>query len=114
MKGFKSAVITLGAVALVSCSSVSELPTSWGLNTTPHSQNYVYCESCPAPTKLVHQDYKPLEPDEPIVSAKPVIEPVAIPIQIRNYKKKRKPQAKHYKKRSKKVQTKPKQCIKWS
>lgn len=106
-------MVTLGAVALVGCSSVPELPNFWGLNTTPKTQNYVFCESCPTPTKLVHQVYQPLEPDEPIVAEKPVIQPIAMPIQRKSYQKVRNHKARHAKK-YKKVQSKPKQCIKWS
>lgn len=107
MKNLKSVVITLGAVALTSCSSTSGLPDSWELQITPKADSYVFCESCPAPTKLIHQANKPLEPDEPIIAVKPVIEPKLVTMPVKPYVTKKK--VKH-----KKVTSKPKQCIKWS
>ena len=110
----KIVAVIATVVVITGCSSnAPDLPNSWRLGTTSKSQNYYYCESCPAPTKLINQVYQPLEPDEPIIAVKPVAEP----IQITNNKRSKKH---HYRKKSKyKIHKpvkskKPKQCIEWS
>ncbi len=81
------AVLGILAMLLWGCSSTTTtLPDTWSLKTASKSQNYYYCESCPAPTKLVNQVYVPLEPDEPVIMAKPVIEPKPV-VTKRSYKK---------------------------
>lgn len=94
------------------CSNTPKLPNTWALKTTPKSQNYYYCESCPQPTKLTNQVYQPLEPDNPVVIVKPVA--VAEPLKITNNKRRHNQPHKKTKHRRKKVQSKPKQCVQWS
>ena len=108
MKYKLSSLLFVG-VFLCGCTSAPPLPDTWSLNTTPKTQNYFYCASCPKPSKLVHQVYQPLEPDTPVIVAKPVAEPVKVVNHLRSRKKVHKKRIKH-----KKVQYKPKQCIQWS
>lgn len=102
---------TLLLVVLFGCSSTSNLPKTIKLGTTSKSQNYIYCESCPAPTKLDNQVYQPLEPDEPILDKAPIIAPIIITNHHRSTVK-RKKHKKHHKKPKSKPQ--PKQCLEWS
>ena len=101
----------LPLILITGCSSnPPTLPDTWKLETTSKSQNYYYCESCPPPTKLANQVYQPLEPDEPIVAVKPVVEPAPV---IKNNTKRRHKIKKH-KRKHKQAQVQTKQCIKWS
>lgn len=100
--------ICLG-ISLLGCSS-SAVPSVKNLAATSKTQNYYYCESCPVPTKLVKQEYLPLEPDEPIIK----IEPVVISAQTKPTKRR----IKHKKHRKRKStinsQTNRKlQCVQW-
>ena len=96
------------------CTSAPQLPNTWTLKTTPKSQNYFYCESCPQPTKLTNQVYQPLEPDSPIFVAKPVAEPVQIINNPRSQKNENKERRHHKKAKFKSKPVQPKQCIQWS
>ena len=97
------------SISLFGCSS-SVVPTVQKLATASKSQNYYYCESCPEATKLVKQEYLPLEPDEPVVEIKPVV--VAEPAKPVKRSVKHK---KHHKRKSQKnPQTNRKlQCVQW-
>lgn len=112
MNKTKSLIITVNicvGISLLGCSS-SAVPSVQPLATSSKSQNYYYCESCPAPTKLVKQEYVPLEPDEPVIEIKPVV--VAEP----NNPVKRSVKHKKYHKRKpiKNLQTNRKlQCVQW-
>lgn len=97
------------SIGLFGCSS-STVPTVKPLATTSKVQNYYYCESCPQPTKLVKQEYLPLEPDEPVVEIKPVVVAEATKPIKRSVKHK-----KHHKRKPQKnSQTNRKlQCVQW-
>lgn len=97
-------------LALVGCSTVPDLPNTMKLGTASKSQNYYYCESCPAPTKLDNQVYQPLEPDEPILDKAPIITPIIVTNTRSTVKHKK--HKKHHKKV--KPKQKPKQCLEWS
>lgn len=96
------------AIAVIGCSSDKLVKVPNSLGTTPSAQDYYYCESCPAPSKLTKGSYKPLEPDDAVITIIPVVEPTI----IKHTKKRshKKPQRKH--KKIKKL-NQPKQCIQW-
>ena len=97
------------SIGLLGCGS-STVPSIQKLATTSKSQNYYYCESCPAPTKLVKQEYLPLEPDEPVVEVKPIV--VAEP--VKPVKRSIKHKRHHKRKPIKNSQTNRKlQCVQW-
>lgn len=105
------------AAAVVACSSDKPaLLAPKYLGTTPNSQAYFYCESCPTPTKLTKGAYKPLEPDEPVVDVKPALDNK--PIVITNNKRSKHKAQKKFKHHKKHVVRKrpnlQRQCIQWS
>lgn len=105
----KSLIVGISIISLFGCSS-STVPSVQKLATTLKTQNYYYCESCPKPTKLVKQEYLPLEPDEPIITNKPIVVPVQTKPTKRRIKNK-----KHRKRKSTiNSQTNRKlQCVQW-
>lgn len=110
MKNNIISAICIGAL-VGGCSSVPNLPDSYKLGTTKQgTASYYYCESCPAPTKLSKQVYKPLEPDEPVIVNHPVATPEVV--KVNHHKKRRKIKHKPIKKPTKK--SKPSQCLVWS
>ena len=110
-------ILTFGLSGLISigilgCSSAPKLPNTWTLNTTSKSQSYNYCESCPIPTKLTKGNYKPLEPDEPIIIAQPIAKSITI---TTNKKRRVHRPVKHKQTHKQKIiKSNPKQCIQWS
>lgn len=96
------------------CSSAPNLPKQWVLNTTSKTQNYFYCESCPTSTKLTKQEYRILEPDEPIIIKKPIIEPTQPTLNTTRRKGAAKNNSKTRNKKRKHKPHNQKQCIQWS
>lgn len=97
-----------------SCSSLKPLPKPQVLNTEYKEPTYYYClsESCIKPTKLSKDEYKPLEPDEPLIVPLVKDEPV---VKTVNTKPKHKKQV-IKRKPKRKPATKPKhipQCVMW-
>lgn len=104
-------------ILIISCSSVPNLPTTTKSLLTQESNNqYYYCESCPIPTKLSKEFYKPLEPDViPVENQENkivIINNESSTNVIRKHVKKHKKYIKHKIKTHYKSQ--PKQCLKWS
>ncbi len=100
-----------------SCSSLPELQNPSTLNTKSESQSYYYCEHCPEITKLDNQIYQALEPDEPIIESKPIIEslPAITVKRSKQHVKLTKPKSHYRKKYHKSKQFRHKrQCIQWS
>ena len=101
-------MLRISLVALLFLNACSSSLPPHALATTSHTQLYSYCESCPAASVLRAGGYKPLQPDEPLVQAMPVVESAIIKPVSRRVKNK--PHKTH--KPRKKI-TKPKQCIQW-
>lgn len=93
-------------LVLYGCSTLPELQTSPTLNTTVESQSYYYCTHCKEVSQLEKQVANALEPDEPLIESKQVIEssPLILERSIKPSKKtKLKRKIKH-----------KQQCIRWS
>ena len=117
MKALTLSLFGLSSAMIFGCSSAPQLPNTWTLKTTPKSQNYFYCESCPQPTKLTNQVYQPLEPDEPVIITEPIAS--AEPLKITNNQRKpltksQRSHKKHHKSKHSRKPVQPKQCIQWS
>jgi hypothetical protein len=101
---------------LASCASQPKLQQPQVLNTEYIAPTYYYCfsESCIKPSQLQKAEYKPLEPDEPIITSMQLETPKAI---TQQNKKKRYTKKRIHKPITKKtVKPKPKhipQCVMW-
>lgn len=118
-KNLINVIALFSLIIVVGCATQSQLQKPQILNTEYVSPTYYYClsESCVKPSNLQKSEYKPLEPDEPIITALPVAEPIVIankPIHQNTRKsKKRKPVPVRKKSVTKKKPKHIPQCVMW-